>query len=114
AISGRTYRCLPTLDAATPPLAEFAGLVEEVAGHRGGVYIHCAQGHRRTGMFAAAVLIARGLAEDVAGAVAHLRRVRPGIRLRADQTRLVERFARERKRGGRTAPTPTPSTNQPS
>ena len=60
--SGREYRCLPVLDASVPSAEGFRQLVEEVANWPGGVYVHCALGHGRTGMFVAAVLIARGLA----------------------------------------------------
>ena len=87
---GRTYICLPTLDAMAPRPADLRRAVETVAKWDGPVYIHCAAGHGRTGMFAAAVLVARGLAPDVPAAVRMLRAVRTGIRLNPAQRRCVE------------------------
>lgn len=87
------YRSLPTLDAGLSDPTAFRMLVEEASDFPGTIYIHCAQGHGRTGMFAAAVLLARGLAANPADAVAGIRRVRPGIRLKPAQLRALESFA---------------------
>ncbi|MFP2931679.1 tyrosine-protein phosphatase, partial [Pyxidicoccus sp. 3LG] len=38
----------------------------------GPLYVHCAQGHGRTGMIAAALLVARGDAADAATALARV------------------------------------------
>lgn len=88
--AGRTYLCLPTLDAMAPDLDDLRRAVAEVANWPGGVYVHCASGHGRTGMFAVALLLARGLAPDVPAAVAMLRAARPRVRLNAAQRRRVE------------------------
>ncbi|WAS94046.1 phosphatase domain-containing protein [Nannocystis punicea] len=90
--SAAAYRSLPTLDAGRAAPAEFRALVEEVAASSQTVFIHCAQGHGRTGTFAAAVLIVRGLATDPAEALAMLQRVRPGIRLKPAQLRALAAF----------------------
>lgn len=67
--AGRTYICVPTLDATAPGPADLGRAVATVAKWDGPVFIHCALGHGRTGMFAAAVLVARGLVPDVRAAV---------------------------------------------
>ena len=88
--AGRTYICLPTLDAMAPRVADLCRAVETVAKWDGPVCIHCALGHGRTGTFAAAVLVARGLAADIPAALTMLRAVRPGIRLNSTQKRCLE------------------------
>jgi hypothetical protein len=72
------YRGLPTLDGGFPPrLDEFLVLVDELATARGGVLVHCDSGRGRAPTLAAAVLIARGEAHDVDGAIDRVRRARP-------------------------------------
>jgi protein-tyrosine phosphatase len=97
-LAGRTvaYRSLPTLDAGLSDPAEFRALVEEVSASSKTVFIHCAQGHGRTGTFAAALLMTRGLASGPDEALAMLQRVRPGIRLKPAQRRALARFAPRR------------------
>jgi protein-tyrosine phosphatase len=90
---GRTYICLPTLDATAPRPADLRRAVAMVSKWDGPVYIHCALGHGRTGMFAAAVLIARGLVPDVRAAIELLQASRPGIRLNPAQRQCVEALA---------------------
>jgi protein-tyrosine phosphatase len=89
---GRTYLCLPTLDTGAPEEAAFGDLVRQVAAWRGKVYIHCAAGHGRSALVAAAVLVARGLARDGRQAEEALRKVRPGVRLLKAQRELLGRM----------------------
>jgi protein-tyrosine phosphatase len=51
----------------------------------GTIYIHCAQGHGRTGMFAAAVLLSSGQAATPEEALRLVTSARPGVRLSGDQ-----------------------------
>jgi protein-tyrosine phosphatase len=88
-----TYRCVPTLDGLAPPQAAFVALVAEVAGFEGTVYVHCAFGHGRAATFAAAVLVARGLAADMFAAEALMKTRRPAVRLSRAQRRLAHRLA---------------------
>jgi len=88
--AGRTYVCLPTLDAMVPRADDLRRAVEVASKWDGPVFIHCAAGHGRTGMFAAAVLLARGLTPDLRTAIDLLRAARPGIRLNPAQRRCVE------------------------
>jgi protein-tyrosine phosphatase len=90
-----TYLCLPIVDASVPTEAELRELLDRVSQSPEPVYIHCAEGHGRTGLVAAALLIRRGLAVDAESALAALRRVRPGIGLKPAQRALLERVCRE-------------------
>ena len=89
---GRTYLCVPTLDATAPDETALRAAVETAAAWPGTVYIHCALGRARSAMTAAAVLIRRGLAADAEEAVALMRQARPQIRLEKVQQRLLERM----------------------
>jgi hypothetical protein len=95
AIRRRTgYAGLPTLDAGIPDLDQFRVVVSRAAACPGVVFVHCAQGHGRSGLFAAAVLVARGLAADPRQAVRMVRAVRPWVRLKPHQMRFLTAYAR--------------------
>jgi hypothetical protein len=83
---GREYRSLPILDGCAPSDRErFIKLVDEVAHNRGISYVHCAMGHGRSGLFAAAVLFRRGFVASAEDAVAAIQSKRPGVRLNRSQ-----------------------------
>jgi protein-tyrosine phosphatase len=88
----RDYLALPTLDAGVPDEAAFRAVLARVATTAGPVYLHCAQGHGRSAMLAAALLLQRGLATDVRQAEALLRKARPGVRLKPIQRRWLRRW----------------------
>jgi protein-tyrosine phosphatase len=88
---GRQYLCLPTLDAEVPTDGKFKALLETVMRISEPMYIHCAEGHGRSGTLAAAVLLLKGLAKEVEEAVIKLQAMRPGIRLKDAQKALVSR-----------------------
>lgn len=90
---GRKYVSLPILDGGVPDADAFRRAVDEVEAARGTVFVHCAQGHGRSGIFAAAVFLARGLASTPAEAIAKIQKIRPGVRLRPEQARWLEKFA---------------------
>lgn len=87
--SGREYIAAPMLDTGTTTEIAFKSLVERIAHRDGPVYIHCAQGHGRTGMVAAAVLVTEGRCTTVEEAVLRLRTVRPRLDLGRDQLAFV-------------------------
>jgi protein-tyrosine phosphatase len=89
--SGRTYVCLPTLDAHVPEETAFRAVVERVAAWPGSAFVHCAAGHGRSALLVAAVLLRRGLAKDVTEAIRLVRARRPGVRLNPGQRRLLAR-----------------------
>jgi len=81
-------RCLPTLNYGVPPVAALQTLMTELA-DRDGLYIHCAQGHGRSAVVAAAVLVRRGVAATVGEAVEMVVRVRPKTHLEDCQKQLL-------------------------
>jgi protein-tyrosine phosphatase len=91
--TGRTYRSFPILDAHVPHRDEdVLALVQELASSNEAVYIHCAEGHGRAAMIVALVLVAKGSAKDADAAIAHLKAVRPRIKLRPHQKAALERW----------------------
>ncbi|HZI10998.1 MAG TPA: tyrosine-protein phosphatase [Myxococcus sp.] len=83
------YVSLPILDASTLPVDRVAPVLRELAAQPTSLYVHCAQGHGRTGMIAAALLVALGAAPDAQAALAQVQRVRPGVRLSPAQERAL-------------------------
>jgi hypothetical protein len=87
------YVAFPILDACAPSPRQ---LREAVAGLRPGTtFIHCAQGHGRTGLFALAVLLQSGAVRTVDEGLALLAEVRPAIRLSAVQVNCIRAYAGE-------------------
>jgi protein-tyrosine phosphatase len=86
-----SYQSFPILDGGAPtPEA----LRAAVAGLRPGrTFIHCAQGHGRTGLFALAVLLASGAARSVEDGMEMLSAARPAIRLSREQHRCIQAYA---------------------
>lgn len=87
------YRCVPVLDAAAMAEQVLAALVSELLASPGPIYVHCAQGHGRSAMVVAALLLARGEAGSADQAEVLVRHARPGVRLRPEQRALLERMA---------------------
>ncbi len=87
----RHYLALPILDAGVPSQTAFEQLVRHVADWQGPVYVHCAQGHGRTGLVAAAVLIAKGHAATAEEAISILTKARPRLRLGENQLAFLSR-----------------------
>ena len=87
------YVNFPILDAAAAPPAQLLAWAKTLAPREAepcSLLVHCAQGHGRTGMFAAVWLVVHGYAADVREAIADLKAVRPGIRLRSGQREAAE------------------------
>ncbi len=91
--AGRTYLCAPMLDALAPAERQLRDVIERATDWPGVVYVHCAQGHGRSALVVAALLLRRGLATDVQHALALLRQARPGIGLQRRQRQVLHRFA---------------------
>ena len=94
--NGRTYLCLPTLDAAAPDAAAFQIVVLAVAGWSGPAYVHCALGHGRSAMLVMAVLLETGRAASVVEAERMVREARVRVKLNAVQRRLLDDLIRAR------------------
>jgi len=85
------YRCFPILDGGAP---DPEALRQEICSLRPGkTFIHCAQGHGRTGLFALAVLLKSGVARTVDDGLRILQAARPGVCLSVAQRRCIESFA---------------------
>lgn len=85
------YCCHPILDAGACSAAELVALARGLPPSNGDILlIHCANGHGRTGMFAAVWLLTHGIVTAPDAAIKILQDTRPGIRLRSRQRRLVD------------------------
>ena len=58
----------------------------------GRAFVHCAQGHGRTGLFALALLLRRGSVQTIEDGVGLLRRLRPAVRLNREQVEFAHRY----------------------
>jgi len=85
------YISFPILDGGAPKARALRDAVAKL--RPGRTFIHCAQGHGRTGMFALAVLLSTGATRNVDEGLRMLRTIRPGIRLNREQRRCIEEFA---------------------
>jgi hypothetical protein len=85
------YLSFPILDGSAPDLMALHEFVNHL--RPGKTFIHCAQGHGRTGLFALAVMLKSGVAKTVSEGAEELRAVRPGINLSAIQRKCIEQFA---------------------
>jgi hypothetical protein len=88
-----SYRSFPILDGAAPKPEMLRAAVTSL--RPGRTFIHCAQGHGRTGLFALAVLLSSGVARSVEDGLRMLRAVRPGIRLSREQHRCIQMYAKD-------------------
>lgn len=84
------YRCLPILDATVPAIEDLREAVESSVNGR--VFVHCAQGHGRTGLFALALLLRRGRVQTVEEGIGLLRSLRPAVRLNRVQLEFARRY----------------------
>jgi len=92
------YLSLPIVDGAAPPAAVLEDYVLQLRDLQGRIYLHCAEGHGRTALVAAAVLIDRGLAADSEQALQRVLAARPKAHPYPEQRRALEQFAPTRRR----------------
>lgn len=85
---GKGYRLFPILDASAPTAEALLAFVKSLG--PGKTFIHCAQGHGRTGLVALAVLMVSGAAENVESGLQTLKAARPGINLSKKQLQCAE------------------------
>lgn len=84
---------LPTLDGMPPAsTAAFDALIRALADEPRVIYVHCAQGHGRSALVAAAILLRRGEVQTPATALALLKSRRPGVALHHKQLAFLERW----------------------
>ena len=90
-LRSKCYSNFPILDASTPSAIELVAWASRVADISGCKYIHCAEGHGRTGMFSAALLYARGECSSAAAAIELIQKCRPNVRLQRSQILILEK-----------------------
>lgn len=88
-----SYRCFPILDGAAPSLEELHVAVTDLG--EGSTFVHCAQGHGRTALFALAYLLNKRIAVGVDDGLDMLRAARPAVRLNREQEKCIRLYARK-------------------
>lgn len=84
------YVSLPILDASVPSPQ---GLISALSRLRAGTtYVHCAQGHGRTALFALALLWTQESFRSFEDGFSFLKKVRPGIGLNKAQETFIKKF----------------------
>jgi hypothetical protein len=90
------YFSFPILDGAAPSPEALLLAVSNLKPGR--TFIHCAQGHGRTGLFTAAVLLKSGKAQTAEEALRTIQCARPGVRLSNAQVSCIQLFEELTKR----------------
>jgi protein-tyrosine phosphatase len=96
-IAGRTYWCLPILDASVPSEPQLDDLVRRIAAWPGEALIHCASGAGRSALVAAALLLLENRVGGAAKAEESLRQIRHAVRLQPAQRALLRRWDARRR-----------------
>ena len=89
------YQSFSTLDATGVSVSRLREIVAFINDADSTVFIHCAEGHGRTGLFAAALILDRKITVTPDEAIVFVRNRRPGVRLNTAQRRQLHRFADE-------------------
>src|SRR5580765_7902652 len=90
--SSPSYRSFPILDGGAPTPEALRAAVASL--RPGRTFVHCAQGHGRTGLFALAVLLSSGVAQSVEDGMRMLSGARPAIHLSREQSRCIQMYAK--------------------
>ena len=98
--TGREYWAFPILDGSVPKADALLDLLAEIREFPGEVYIHCAEGHGRTALVAAALLLVRGDAGSVEEAVRRVLDQRPRAYMNRAQLTFLGSLAAGMHTGG--------------
>lgn len=93
------YLKIPILDKTSPMMISLEeGVDWSVAQIKQGrkLYVHCGGGRERSALFASAILIKLGIEQSLEGAMSHIKRTRPKVRLLESQQRLLEEWLNKR------------------
>ena len=90
-VDKKHYIHFPIMDAHIPERAALASLLDGLP-NDGVLYIHCAQGHGRTGTVALATLATRKQINNVKDGLTLLQGKRPLLNINSEQTRFVEAY----------------------
>jgi len=85
------YISLPILDASVPDIAKVQAVYQETKGKH--IYVHCAQGHGRTGVVAALLLTMRGEFDSPCAALEQLMIIRPKLNVNSHQRSFLEQHS---------------------
>lgn len=85
------YLSFPILDGSAPDPKTLHDFVNRL--RPGKTFVHCAQGHGRTGLFALAIMLKTGVVKTGGEGMEKLKLARPGINLTAIQRTCIEKFA---------------------
>ncbi len=87
------YLSVPVLDGTRPSLRQLKQIVQHIDKHKGcGVLVHCALGHGRSAMVAAAYLLHSGQASSPKEALQIVKKARHGIKLKKNQLTGLAKF----------------------
>ena len=79
------YHSFQILDGFIPQTAQLNQWIANTANLNGNIYIHCAEGHGRTGLFTAALLVELGNFNSAFDALEFVKSKRPLVRLGSRQ-----------------------------
>ena len=85
-----SYLTLPILDGSVPPADALHSFISQL--RPGVTFVHCAQGHGRTGLFAMAYLFQKGRIRSFDEGWALLKKGRPGVFLNSRQKRFIRDY----------------------
>ena len=83
------YHSMQILDGFVPDTQQLKTWVANVATLNGTIYIHCAEGHGRTGLFASVLLVHLGHSPSVEDALQLVKSKRPLVRLNSRQRQTL-------------------------
>ena len=89
ALRRKSYYLFPILDGFVPTSDLLRGWLNEIADLHGTIFIHCAEGHGRTGLFAAALLLHKGQFQNPDEALRFIRSKRSLVRLGSRQMKML-------------------------
>ena len=92
ALRSASYHLFAVLDGFVPTITQLREWVALATKLSGTIYIHCAEGHGRTGLFAAALLLHLGECQTPDDALARIQSKRPKVRLGNRQREALEAF----------------------
>ena len=91
-VGNSNYFTFPILDASTVTPEQLQHVVTKIDELDGSVYIHCAQGHGRTGFVTAALMIHRKPELSVDDAIRKLQKIRPALSCNKSQIDALEKW----------------------
>jgi protein-tyrosine phosphatase len=94
-VSSKNYILLPILDGSVPETSSLDKALDKIK--EGRSFIHCAQGHGRTGLFTIILLIKNGDVTSYEEAIKMLNSKRPKLRLNKSQIEFVKKYLENKK-----------------